>query len=225
MERVVSWKRVCFILIALLILQFAFLWSQKSAPSGPSSLFEVRHKHEQWWTPGNQIANLHNDSVSTLTAAQCNDEYPDLYYEIDRAVSYWKDRRHCLGANDVEISWRGDGALRILVVDNELRILETKGTYGNRAYRVRTVAFLHLLQRALWSATAGGERLPTVEVSNTKHLQEPCLRHMLIFVSWFVKAAIVVDDISGLPAGDDSHSVWAWTSLLGRRSDEKQWLM
>ncbi|KAF2160418.1 hypothetical protein M409DRAFT_70385 [Zasmidium cellare ATCC 36951] len=171
MDSVISWKRLCLFLIALLCFQSTLNFLGKSD-------YEV------------------------LFAAECTANFPDLYYEIDRAVKYWHDRKHTITAEDVDISWRNDAAVRILIHENELRILETKGTFDNQGYRMRTLSVLSMLQEALLSASAGGERLPTIE------------------------AAIVVDDMSLLSGGpDDTRSIWTFTSNIHDESHRRHWLI
>ncbi|EME87933.1 uncharacterized protein MYCFIDRAFT_75765 [Pseudocercospora fijiensis CIRAD86] len=200
--RIISWKSACCLLLSLLSLQFVLLYStQSSSLTNRLPSFGTSNRHDKSRPPGSTVADLELGTIDAFTATQCNQTFPHLYRDIERAVRYWKDRRHTLTPQDVDISWRNDGALRILIVENELRILETKGTFDNTGYRVRIQSILHLIQRALWSATIADERLPTVE------------------------AAIVVDDMSSIPNGKDTHSVWTWTSLLRGDAGQKNWLI
>jgi hypothetical protein len=140
-----------------------------------------------------------NDNLM-LSTDQCQQEYPNLYHELVRASSFWQDRNHKIGFEDVDISWRSSGALKILIMDNELRILETCNTFRDDAYRPRTLATLSQIQHALWAATARGERLPNVE------------------------AAIVLDDISFIPQ-DTNHTVWTLASRINDPAHERHWLI
>ncbi|KXT02905.1 hypothetical protein AC578_1809 [Pseudocercospora eumusae] len=200
--RLISWKSACCLLLGLVSLQFVLLYStQTTSLASRLPSFGTSNQHEQARLSGNTVADLRLDVIDAVTATQCNQAFPHLYYEIERAVHYWKTRRHALTSQDVEISWRDSGALRILIVENELRILETKGTFDNPGYRVRVQSILHLIQQALWSATVADERLPNIE------------------------AAIVVDDMSYIPIGNDTHSVWTWTYLLRADAGQKNWLI
>lgn len=108
-----------------------------------------------------------------LTESQCTEAFPELYQAIDRSVRHWFLGRQKISPEDVDIAWRSDpslqipgGAIRFMVHNNELRILETRGAIGagTMGYHDRAEGVLHLIQRALDSATAGGELLPTIEV-------------------------------------------------------------
>lgn len=109
----------------------------------------------------------------TLTAAQCDEGFPGLYYPIDQSIRHFFLGHTRIGPKDVDISWRSDpsmslpgGAVRFMIHRNELRILETRGAVGAMGYHDRVQGILNLIQRALNSATAGGEMLPTIEVSD-----------------------------------------------------------
>lgn len=167
MARLISWKSACCLLLGLVFLQFVLLYSTPSS-SITSRLpsFGTSNQYEKSRPPESTVADVQLGTIDSFTAAQCNQNFPQLYHEIERAARYWKDRHHALTSKDVEISWRDSGALRILVVENELRILETKGVFDNPGYLVRVQSILHLIQQALWSATVAGERLPSIEVSD-----------------------------------------------------------
>jgi len=192
MDGVLSWKRLSIILICLAISQSLYLYYYVSS-SAPFT-------HAPPLTPIQQ--HVHDrDLVDVLTQEQCDREFGGLYAEIHKSVSYWKEIGHQITAKDIEYdSWRRDGAVRILIHDNELRILSSKGTYDNKGYRLRTFSALSMLQRAIWSATAAGERLPTIE------------------------ASIIVDDMTEIPSGKDRHTAWTWasTSSIPHR---RQWLI
>lgn len=105
------------------------------------------------------------EQLDGLTATECTAHFPDLYAEVDRAVNYWKDQDHLITPETVNVSWQQDGALRFLIHGNELRILEDRQSSDNWRYHERTVGQMSLIQRAIDSATAGGEMLPTIEAS------------------------------------------------------------
>ncbi|KAK4507611.1 hypothetical protein PRZ48_001346 [Zasmidium cellare] len=201
MDSVISWKRLCLFLIAILCFQstFYFLYPASKRLSLTSTA-ALCSQVKSWTTEDTEGTEKSNDGA--LSAAECTADYPDLYHEIDRAIKFWKDHKHTITAEDIDISWRNDGALRILIHHNELRVLETKGTFDNQGYRMRTLSVLSMLQEALWSASAGGERLPTIE------------------------AAIVVDDMSLLPGEpDDTRSIWTFTSNVRDDSHKRHWLL
>jgi hypothetical protein len=140
-----------------------------------------------------------------LSHDQCNSAFPKLYPEIDRAVDYWKGRNHTITPQDTEISWRKDGAIRLLIHKNKLRVLETKvleskHTYGN--YSQRTSAVLNQITRALSGATAAGEVMPTVEFS------------------------VTVEDLNQIPdCENDTHTIWHFARRIIDRDQDRIWLI
>lgn len=108
----------------------------------------------------------------TLTESQCTAAFPNLYHAIDQSISHWSLRQRRITPEDVnDISWRSDpgllmpgGAIRFMIHNNEFRILETRGAIGVLGYHERANGILNLIQRAVNSATAGGELLPDIEV-------------------------------------------------------------
>lgn len=205
MEGVLSWKRLCILLIALVVLQFTFLFSTRTGHSSPPHVFN-RPQHSDptfsrphsWKKPGHKFPSTSPE----YSQERCDAEFPKLYALIDKAVAYWQERNHTIGPNDVSIKWREDGAVHILIHRNELRIIQNKGTWENHGYRVRALAILSLIQRALESATRAGEILPTIET------------------------AIVVDDMSGLDGfPHDNHTLWTWASNKNDPNHARQWLV
>jgi hypothetical protein len=205
MDRLLSWKKLCFFLVAVIIHQsfYTLTAHKQAAVLGPSRIFTYDRPSSHWHVPQEPIPGLHNDTVDALTAAQCGSEFPDLYHEVDRAVAHWRARGHTIDEADTSTAWRHDGAFKILIHDNELRILETKGVFGGGGgYQMRSLSVLHMLQQALWSASVAGESLPTIE------------------------ATVVVDDMSLLPNGHgDTHSIWTFTSHLPNRDHDRHWLI
>ena len=166
-------------------------------PSHPSPERLKKPQKGEWsYEPERDARNV------GLSRAQCDAAFPDLYYEIDRAVEVWQKRKHKISRHDIDISWRNDAAFQVLIEDNQLRILETKNTYQNDGYRKRTLYMLSQLHRALLGAAAAGEGVPDVEFS------------------------VTVDDISLIPNTQmDTHSIWAFTRRLVDRDQDRLWLM
>lgn len=202
MDNLFSWKRFSFLLLGVLIA--SILWpTSKSAyhgfylPNAPA-------------TPSLKSSDIpldpHNDIIDILTAEQCDAAFPDLFYEVDRAAEHFKSSKTSISKEDVNISWRhgedwrAGGAIRILIHENQLRVLESREMISGLGYEGRGMPLLYMLQRAVDSATAGGERLPTIE------------------------AAIVLEDISDPPAGG-SHSFWTFARNLTKESHDRLWLV
>ncbi|KAF7188063.1 hypothetical protein HII31_10635 [Pseudocercospora fuligena] len=231
MESRVFWRRICFFLIGVAGIQLITVLyngfgsstaeAAGSSSAGPEMSAEDSKEDfekvaEAWLQPSRANAdwlvtkeaqvNTGHGLPDTLTEAQCTSEFPDLYRDIERAVAYWKNRQHTITAEDVDIAWRnqsnnGGGAMRILIHNQELRILESMDTISPVGYRGRAFGILGLLQRAVDSAIAGGEVLPTVE------------------------AALLFEDISNPPTDDGTHSFWTWSSLKDHDPHKRLWLI
>ncbi|KAK4636152.1 hypothetical protein CLAFUW4_00211 [Fulvia fulva] len=171
------WRRKPVFVPLLVLALIVVLYSGRSSIETAAAAFKTPHnpKHEPT-LPSTGTGFDQDDEYDSLTDRQCAEVFPDLYHEVDRAVEYWKKKkRHTVSADDVEVSWRkwdeepmGDGsggAMRILIVENELRILESEGMMGHWGHRGRAMGFLYLLQRSLHSAQAAGEKLPTIEAA------------------------------------------------------------
>lgn len=198
------WRGLSCFLTVVVILQFYLLLNSDRDPphvfagNPPQPVVAgTNPQHEAAWTynPSRDASNI------GLTDAQCEQAFPDLYYEIDRAAEYWRNRGHTITQNDTDIGWRHDGAFRVLIHNNQLRILETKKAWVPYNYRKRTFYTLLQMHRALLGAQASGERLPSIEF------------------------AVVLDDKSLMPGGGDTHSVWAYTRQIGNDAEEKLWPM
>lgn len=202
MENLFTWKRFSFLLLGFLIA--GILWpTTKSAYDGfylptPATTSSLNATEVP--------LDIHDDIIDILTAEQCDTAFPDLYKEVDRAVEHFHSTKTSISQKDVNITWRhGDdwragGAIRILIHDNQLRILESRQMMASLGYEGRGIPLLNMLQRAMDSATAGGERLPTIE------------------------ASIVLEDISD-PPEKGSHSFWTFARNLTKESHDRIWLV
>ena len=133
------WRFLCFLLAAVLIAQNAWLWhvahksleqSMRIPLSEPNSHAPKTHSDGAWSFNASADGNNY-----ALTHAQCDTAFPDLYYEIDRAVAHRNERSLPITPEDVSISWRNDAAFRGLIHENQLRILEMKGRRVSRGSR------------------------------------------------------------------------------------------
>jgi hypothetical protein len=209
MMHILTWQRACTLFISIIVVQALFthflLYGKVRQPEALLGPSQCPTEPE----PRREIKfNLHGEIADDLTTEQCDEQFPSLYYEVDRATSYWRARGHQISADDIDVSWRSElkfpsegGALRVLIHDNELRIVESRMTHGNPAFRARGISLLSLLNIAVQSATAGGERLPTIE------------------------AAIVLEDIVEFPTPDGTHSLWTWTSNMSDPTHDRHWLI
>lgn len=199
----VLWKRLCYALLALLSVQGILLL--KGFAGTPSASFATRPKIPQ--VEQQAKASLHDRYADSLTAEECSATFPKLFYEIDRSTQHWKERNLSISAQDVDISWHptgmfDGGALRILIHNNRIRILESLNAMRNLDYMERGLGIINLLQRALQSATAGGQHLPTIE------------------------AAIVLQDWSFPPVnGSGTETFWTWTRGFANATQDRLWLV
>jgi hypothetical protein len=199
------WRFLCFLLVVLLIGQNILLWlaANKSLKRvyGLSLAAQESHSSNSP-TPKSWSFNASEDANNfALTQQQCDSAFPDLYYEIDRAVVHRNDRSLPIEPPDVSISWRNDAAFRGLIHDNQLRILQTKGAVSNAGYRRRTLSVLNQINRAVLGATAAGQKLPSIEF------------------------AVTVDDMALLPNGNDSHAIWTFTRRIIDGDQHRLWMI
>ncbi|KAK1040145.1 hypothetical protein LTR33_015861 [Friedmanniomyces endolithicus] len=193
---------LCGILLTLLIVQNVGYWrySSDNAPRLIShhtvASSSLNAGVDKEW----KFHTARGENNIALTSAQCDAAFPKLYAEIDRSVKLWRNKQHPITEQDTSISWRNDAAFRLLIHNSSLRILETKGAMNN-AYRYRTLAVMHQLHNALLGAKVTGETLPTIEF------------------------AVTVDDMSLIPAGNDTHAIWAFTRRLVDSDQDRCWLV
>lgn len=93
-----------------------------------------------------------------LSESQCSSAFPLLGEEIDRAVDY-RRRVGNITVEEVEDAWRQNEAMRVLIHENQLYIVNARGLYSAEL-RLRSLATLNSLNRAVTSYSG---RLPTVE--------------------------------------------------------------
>lgn len=199
-EPLISWRRSCFVLIALLFLVLVVNSLPRGRSTSSTPLTSPSMQRTRIFSFGNVTAD--NEAVDGLSDAECTAEFPQLFADIDRAVSYWKKENHIISATDIDIT-HVKTCMRILIHNNELRILESKhavdpmGSSPDRALGV-----LHLIQRALDASMAAGETLPTVEL------------------------ALNFEDDAKFPAEvSDTHSFIAAARTIGDESHQRIWLM
>jgi len=99
-----------------------------------------------------------------LDEAQCLSAFPELYKEIDRAVSWWKDRGG-ITAKELDVGWREDGIVRAMIYDNQLYVIDAHNVLDHN-HRPRALATLHAIHRAV---TAHAGPLPNIEFTVTDH--------------------------------------------------------
>ncbi|EME38739.1 hypothetical protein DOTSEDRAFT_75476 [Dothistroma septosporum NZE10] len=235
MESITTWKRTCYALAGLTVLQFIFLLNNGlGRPSVPgldtacellTERFrevsqqtahqtdiapQVQSKAEQL-LPWDQLPRgADGEIVDNLSEAQCDFAFPDLYKDIDRAKDYWKQRGHSISSNDTNINWNDlgvkntdgqiwRGLIRLLIHDNQIRVLQGVDAFGG--YRPRSKQALFLLHRAVESATAAGQKLPTIEL------------------------AMSMPDITDMPSKNGTRTVWAFNRRIRDPGHQRHWLL
>ncbi|KAH9832744.1 DUF821 domain-containing protein [Teratosphaeria destructans] len=212
----ISWKHACCGLITLAIAQFLIISQGFGQPNvcittsqSPSTRPED-HSIAALDAAHFVETSLGNVTGDGLTAEQCLGIFPDLYHPIDKAIEHWKTRRHVISREDIDVTYRvtslpvpeRGAAMRILIHDNELRVLESLDPTCNfQSIRERAVGTLFNIQAALQSATAGGETLPTIE------------------------AALVFLDQTHYPDEPSTRSTWAMAANTGDQTHQRHWLM
>lgn len=193
------WFLLCMTSILALTqyLYFSLPWDRWVLPSTVVSIPQQAPSSQ----PSHIIFDANRDATNVALSRQsCEASFPDLYHEVDRAVDYWHGRNHIITLEDVDLSWRGDAMFKVLIHDNELRILETRHSYEQ--YQDRVLAVVHQLHRALEGAKEARDTMPTVEFS------------------------VTVDDLSLIPAGkNDAITTWTFARKLGDVNQERLWLM
>ena len=201
------WRTVCCVLFVLLVAQNLRLLHSSIKPAkaiGPNTPLPVTGDEPSalevtnpWYFNSTRDANNF-----ALSLEQCDAAFPDLYKEIDRAVSLRKEQLGPIEVNHTSLDWREDGVFRALIHNNKLHILETRKVLENKGFRERTHAVLQQINRALIGASAAGETLPTIEFS------------------------VIVEDRPNLPTGaNDSHVVWSFCRRLADRSHDRAWII
>lgn len=152
-----------------------------STTGGPSFVQEQYHRyhaaspkglplsHSQshaWQTQREWIYNYPRDARNYgLSQDQCSSAFPDLFDEIERAVSWRKKKGIPISGQDLDSGWRGDGFVRAMIYDNQLYIIDAHGIWDQN-HRPRALASLHSLHRAI---TAYPDQLPNIEFTLTDH--------------------------------------------------------
>ena len=58
----------------------------------------------------------------SLTRAQCDQTFPLLYHELDRAKAYWKGQQgdKKIGPEQIDLKWSGDGGLSGMIYKQQV---------------------------------------------------------------------------------------------------------
>ncbi|KAF7191923.1 hypothetical protein HII31_06733 [Pseudocercospora fuligena] len=92
MDSAAKWKRTIYIVTGLIIVSLIF-FSNDDLRDAATPTFSTTRKGRL--LPWNQLPKgPDGEFIDNLSDAQCDFAFPDLYHEIDRATSYWKQRNH-----------------------------------------------------------------------------------------------------------------------------------
>ncbi|KAI6813993.1 hypothetical protein KC332_g355 [Hortaea werneckii] len=150
-------------------------------------------KNSTWTYHWKEHRNNH-----ALTDEQCDAAFPDLYFEIDRAASYWATRE--LNTQSLELYEGNEAGVRAHLEEGQLRIVQTRGMW-REDFRQRIIAVLHQIYRAL------------VAVESSEPFQD-------------TEFTFVVDDFPLFPSNDSSQSaVFSFARNVKIESHEAVWLM
>ncbi|KAF2638290.1 hypothetical protein P280DRAFT_471405 [Massarina eburnea CBS 473.64] len=122
--------------------------------SGPQLFSDVDdaqpQSQKEWGTDFNRYS---------FSSAQCASEFGDLFKEIERAVAHRKSVGS-LTESDIDLAWKPEGAVKAMIYNQKLYILESK---ISDPFKIsRALGILHQIDRALVSSP---EPLPNIEFS------------------------------------------------------------
>ncbi|TWU70633.1 hypothetical protein ED733_001181 [Metarhizium rileyi] len=117
----------------------------------------VSSKNKGWKFNSDRDANTYS-----LDSEQCNIAFPGLFAEIERGVATQKALGN-ITPKQLNISGRGRGALRGMIVDQQLYVLQ-ETILENEYDTSRAVAILHAIHRAIITSP---EPLPNIEFAFT----------------------------------------------------------
>ena len=136
----------------------------------------------------------------SLSDAQCDTAFPQLYEDIDRAVQHGQSRN--ITTHTIGLWNRNEGGVKILFRNQQLRIVETRGMYRND-FSERILAVCHSLLRATASAAVEDMLIDDFE------------------------ATIVVDDWPVLSQEQDGKelALWSFARDSSNRDHDRAWLI
>lgn len=91
--------------------------STELSPAPVQTQISTADKAAQW-----NFTAARDERAYGLTAEQCDAAFPGLFTEIDRAVEYRKKIGN-ITIKDVDISWKDDGAVRAVIIDQQVRLI------------------------------------------------------------------------------------------------------
>ncbi|KAK8210111.1 hypothetical protein M8818_003598 [Zalaria obscura] len=188
--------RTVLIAIGAFILIIATFHAFSKVPTGSSDSL-LSHLPSISITPSKwEYDSVRDAEDYSLTQDQCQSAFPNAYYEIDRAVAYWR-QNGTIEPSQIDINWRGDGAIRAMIHDRQLYILQSKGATQFHGWRERSLAVLHQINRAILSSR---DPVPNIEFS------------------------FVVNDRVD-PPKNTNHTHWGFSRKLSAPNYDRLWLI
>ncbi|KAK0259323.1 hypothetical protein LTR01_003143 [Friedmanniomyces endolithicus] len=136
----------------------------------------------------------------SLTRAQCDQTFPLLYHELDRAKAYWKGQQgdKKIGPEQIDLKWSGDGGLSGMIYKQQLYVTHSRGLNHFGHWKERSHATLHQIQRAILTSP---EPVPDIEFS------------------------IKINDKINLTPDDPSVTVWTFSRNIHDPVMERVWVI
>ncbi|KAM3416007.1 hypothetical protein BST61_g9494 [Cercospora zeina] len=208
------WKGFSAVLLLLVIFReytnpgIVSDWAQQhtdaptvAAPSAPSAPIVPIEPQPVWPSQPASLDWQYNwardGNNQALTASQCDAAFPKLYQEIDRARAHFNGKK--ITEKHIELSGGNDGGVRFLIVDSQVRIVETRGLF-REDFRYRIIALAQQVVQAVAAADAAGEPIPNIEFT------------------------VVVDDIAVLDKKNPG-ALWAFTRKSADPRQDNLWLI
>ncbi|KAJ9628499.1 hypothetical protein H2203_002398 [Taxawa tesnikishii (nom. ined.)] len=188
-------RRGLFVFVSFLIV---VLILNSLIPAGPEDQSFSRHLRIPFaGTEWSFNASRHANDF-TFTEQQCDAAFPALYHEIDRALDYWGENGG-VRAENIDLSWSKLGAIRALIYNKQLYVIESKNATNDPQLRRRALATLNQINRAI---STSREPIPNIEF------------------------AFKVTDVADPPTRNGvEHTMWSYARNTNKSAHDKLWLM
>ncbi|KZF25337.1 hypothetical protein L228DRAFT_236444 [Xylona heveae TC161] len=161
LKATLSNRRSTILLTCVFLTIVIFVWYH---PASGSSASTTPLSSSSQWSGNSDVQNKKDLFNGTwdyerdrnnllLDSAQCEQAFPGLFTEVDRAVKEWQHRS--ISVADVDAITPKNGYVRAMIYDQELYMIATQGKIYSRE-----LATLHALHRAIVSSP---EPLPNIE--------------------------------------------------------------
>ncbi|KAK3678185.1 hypothetical protein LTR78_002281 [Recurvomyces mirabilis] len=155
----------------------------------------IQPSGQSWTFDATRDRNNHS-----LTQAQCDAAFPELYHEIERSQKYWKEKQgnRPFKPKQIDIKWSGDGGMMGLIHEQQLYVTFSRGLNHFGHWKERSHATLHQIHRAI---LASPEPVPNIEF------------------------AIKINDVINLTPDDPSITIWAFSRNINDPVMDRVWVI